>query len=70
MYFNLIYRNSKKNYKENGIYFFTLLIAIISFYILLSLNQQDVIVFLRKMESDALNKLFMLIRAVYIVSLC
>lgn len=69
MYFNLIYRNSKKNYKENGIYFFTLLIAIISFYILLSLNQQDVIVFLRKMESDALNKLFMLIRAVYIVSL-
>lgn len=69
MYFNLIYRNSKKNYKENGIYFFTLLIAIISFYILLSLNQQDVIVFLRKMESDALKKLFMLIRAVYIVSL-
>lgn len=69
MYFSLILRNSKKNYKENGIYFFTLLIAIISFYILLSLNQQDVIIFLKKMESDALNKLFMLIRAVYIVSL-
>lgn len=69
MYFNLIYRNSKKSYKENGIYFFTLLIAIISFYVLLSLNQQDVIVFLKDLESDALKKLFIMIQAIYIVSL-
>lgn len=69
MFFNLIYRNSKKSYKENGIYFFTLLIAIISFYVLLSLNQQDVIIFLKKMESDAVKKLFIIVESVYITSL-
>lgn len=38
-----------------------LLIAIIAFYIILSLSRQDIMLFLREMESDAVNRLLSLI---------
>ncbi len=65
MFFKLILRNSKRDRKENGLFFTSLLISILAFYIILALPSQDVMVFLTKMESDAVNKLMMLIPAFF-----
>lgn len=65
MFFQLVNRNSRRSRKENGLFFTSLLIAIIAFYMILSLSQQDVILFLRKMESDAVNRLLSLIPVFY-----
>lgn len=65
MFFKLISRNSKRNRKENGLFFSSLLVSIIAFYIILSLPKQDVMIFLTRMESNAVNKLMMLIPAFF-----
>ncbi len=65
MFFKLISRNSKRNRKENGLFFSSLLISIIAFYIILSLPKQDVMIFLTRMESYAVNKLMMMIPAFF-----
>lgn len=65
MFFNLVFRNAKRARKENLIFFFTLVIAIASFYIILSLEQQSVMQFLKTMESDAVNSLFNLMPILY-----
>lgn len=69
MFFKLIIRNSRRNRKENGLFFTTLLAAIIAFYIILSLSRQDVMIFLREMESDAVNRLLTLIPVFYVMTL-
>lgn len=69
MFYKLVARNSKRSRKENGLFFSSLLISIIAFYIILSLSQQDVMYFLRKMESDAVNKLLTIIPAFFCVTL-
>lgn len=61
MFFKLIRKNSKRNRKENGLFFSSLVISIVAFYIILSLSSQDVMVFLKKMESDAVDRLFQII---------
>lgn len=63
MFFPLISRNSKRNRK--GLFFSSLLISIIAFYIILSLPQQDVMIFLTKMESDAVDRLIGMIPIFY-----
>ncbi len=57
MFFNLAYRNAKRSRKENLIYFLTLVVAVASFYVILSLREQDVIRFLGEIESEAVSKL-------------
>lgn len=57
MFFKLITRNSRRSRKENGLFFASLLVSIIAFYIILALPRQDVMAFLAKMESDAVNRL-------------
>ena len=52
MFFELITRNSRRSRKENGLFFTTLLVSVIAFYIILSLSHQDVMLFLKTMESD------------------
>lgn len=42
MFFNLAWRNSKRNRSENLIYFLTMVTAVATFYIVLSLGSQDV----------------------------
>lgn len=69
MFFNLVKRNSKQNRKENGLFFVSLIVSIIGFYIILSLENQDVIIFLKTMESDAVNRLLILTPVLYAVSL-
>ena len=65
MFFKLVSRNSKRDRKENGLFFGSLLVSIVAFYIILSLSRQDVMVFLSKMESDAVDKLLAMIPAFY-----
>ncbi|AKL96594.1 ABC-type antimicrobial peptide transport system, permease component [Clostridium aceticum] len=69
MFSSLIYRNAKRSRKENLIYFATLVTAIASFYIILSLGRQDVILFLREFESDSIDKLLALMPIVYLFAL-
>lgn len=69
MFFKQIRRSAARNRKGNGLYFASLVIAIVAFYTLLSLGSQDVMKFLRTVESDAVGKLLMLLPIVYGVSL-
>ena len=69
MYFEQIRKNARKNRKDNGLFFSSLIIAIVSFYALLSVEKHDIVRFLWSMERDALNKVLNLIPAVYVVSL-
>ena len=65
MFSELVKRNSRRSRRENGLFFASLLIAIIAFYIILSLSHQDVIVFLQRMESNAVNHLLSLVPVLY-----
>ncbi len=58
-------RNSRRSRKENGLFFSSLVISIVAFYMILSISTQDVMLFLQKMESDAVDKLLLLIPAFY-----
>lgn len=69
MFFDLVKRNSRRERRENGLYFSSMLLSIILFYILLALSQQDVMFFLQKMESDAVKKLLTLIPVFYCMTL-
>ena len=69
MFFKLIRKNSKRSRKENGLFFSSLVISIVAFYIILSLSSQDVMVFLKKMESDAVDRLFQIIPAFFVMTL-
>lgn len=57
MFFNLAWRNAKRSRNENLIYFLTMVTAVATFYIVLSLGEQDVIRFLREIESKAVSRL-------------
>lgn len=69
MFFKQVRRNAAKNRKGNGLFFGSLVIAIVAFYTLLSLGEQDVMRYLATIESDAVRKLMMLLPVVYAVSL-
>lgn len=69
MFFKQVWRNSAKNRKGNGLFFGSLVIAIVAFYTLLSLGEQDVMRYLATVESDAVGKLMNLLPVVYMVSL-
>ncbi|GIN72941.1 hypothetical protein J14TS2_34160 [Bacillus sp. J14TS2] len=69
MFSKLIYRNAKRSRKENVIYFATLVTAVASFYIILSLGRQDIILFLKEFESDAIDKLLAQMPIVYLFAL-
>lgn len=65
MFFNLVRKNSRRSRKENGLFYASLVISIIAFYIILSLEQQDVMIFLKTMESQAVSKLMNLVPLLY-----
>ena len=65
MFSKLISLNSRRNRKENGLFFSSLLISIIAFYMILSLSHQDVMLFLTQVESHAVDKLMTIIPAFY-----
>ena len=69
MFFDFIKRNSRKVRKENGVYFASLVISIVAFYVILSLGEQDVILYLETVESDAVERLLLMIPILYAVSL-
>ena len=69
MFSELVARNSRRSRRENGLFFTSLLISIIAFYIILSLSHQDVMVFLQRMESNAVNRLLLLVPVLYALTL-
>lgn len=69
MFFSQMKRNAAKNRKNNGLFFGSLVIAVVAFYTLLSMDKQDVMRFLKTVESDAVSRLLRLIPVVYVVSL-
>lgn len=69
MFFDLVRKNSRRSRKENGLFFVSLLIVIVAFYMILSLSRLDVMIFLKKMESDAVNKLLLMIPVFYGITL-
>lgn len=69
MFFNFVKRNSRKTRKENGVYFASLVVSIIAFYVILSLGEQDVMIYLQTVESDAVERLLLMIPVLYGVSL-
>lgn len=69
MFFDFIKRNSRKTRKENGVYFASLVISIVAFYVILSLGEQDVMVYLQTVESNAVERLLLMIPVFYAVSL-
>ncbi|WP_313132364.1 FtsX-like permease family protein [Anaerocolumna sp.] len=69
MFFDLVRRNSKRNRREDGLFFSSLLAAVVAFYIILSLPNQGVMGFLKEMESGAVDRLLSLIPAFYMVTL-
>lgn len=69
MFYRLASRNSSRNRRENGLFFSSMLISIAAFYIILSLPNQDVVVFLSEMESEAVDRLMTMIPVFYGVML-
>lgn len=69
MFFKQVRRNAARNRRGNGLFFGSLIIAVVAFYTLLSLGEQDVMKFLSTIESDAVRKLMRLVPFVYVVSL-
>lgn len=65
MFSELVARNSRRSRRENGLFFTSLLISIVAFYIILSLSHQDVMVFLQRMESSAVDRLLSLVPVLY-----
>lgn len=48
MFSELIRRNSKRNRQENTLYFVTMILTVAAFYIILALDHQDVMIFLKR----------------------
>lgn len=69
MFYKLVLQNAKRSRQENLIYFGTLITAVASFYMVLSLERQDVVLFLKDFESDAVDKLFSLMPILYLFAL-
>ena len=69
MFYNLVFRNSRRSRKENGLFFSSLVISIVAFYMILSISSQDVMIFLKKMESAAIEKLLGIIPTFYFMTL-
>ena len=65
MFSKMVFRNSVRSHKENALFMSSLIISIIAFYVVLSLSSQDVMRFLKTLESDAIRKLFAMIGVLY-----
>ena len=63
MFFRLVRKNGRKTRRENGIFFVSLIGSIHAFFIFLFLENQDVLVFLKTMDSDAVKQLLQLLPA-------
>lgn len=56
MLFKLAFRNVRRSIKQYLLYFVTLVLAIMVFYIFNAIETQQVILFLKKLEGDAVNQ--------------
>ena len=69
MFFKLVLRNSRRSGRENLLFMSSLIISVISFYVVLSLGDQDIVRYLKMTEQDAVEKLIAMIAALYTFTL-
>lgn len=69
MFYKIALRNAKRNINQYLIYFMTLIMAAASFYVVLSIEAQDVMRFLKTFESDAVGKLLIYIQIIFFACL-
>ena len=69
MFSKLVSRNSKEIEKITACISVLWFCLLSPFYIILSLSHQDVMHFLKQIESDAVNKLFSMIPILYVATL-
>ena len=69
MFSKLVSRNSKRDRKNKRLVFQFYGSVYYLLYIILSLSHQDVMHFLKQIESDAVNKLFSMIPILYVATL-
>ena len=69
MFFDIARRNARRSRRRYLIHFVTLVVAIVAFVIILALDSQEVIRFLRSFEGDAVQRLLRMLPLVYIFSL-
>lgn len=69
MFRKLVARNSRRDRTDHRLFFLSMVISVIAFYIILSLSHQDVMLFLKKMESDAVKRLLSIVPVFYAASL-
>ena len=65
MFSKMVFRNSVRSHRENALFMSSLIISIIAFYVVLSLSSQDVMRYLKTLESEAIQKLFAMIGVLY-----
>lgn len=65
MFYKISLRNAKRNISQYLIYFITLVIAAACFYVVLAIESQDVIRFLKTFESHGVNKLLLYIQIIF-----
>ena len=54
-----LFRHHFADGDQNTLYFVTMILTVAAFYIILALDHQDVMIFLKEMERDAVNKLLL-----------
>lgn len=69
MFFKLVEKNSRRMRKDNGLLFLSLIISIVAFYVILSLENQGIVQFLKTVENDAVQKLLRMIPVLYVFTL-
>lgn len=69
MFTELIARNSRRHLRGNLLYYSAMILSVIAFYIILSLDNQDVMRFLRTMESESVDRLLLIVPVFYVGTL-
>ncbi len=69
MLFKIIKENASRNRKSNKLFFISLVIQIVAFYLILSLENQSVVKLLNQIETYAVSKFFSLLPSIYFTSL-
>lgn len=64
MLFKLAFRNVRRSIRQYLLYFVTLVLAIMVFYIFNAIETQQVILFLKRLEGDAVSKFLMMLNYV------
>lgn len=69
MFFNVLRRSGRRRRREQGLFYASLVTAVVAFYTLLTFKDMDVLRFLKTLESGAVNNLLSIIPILFGVSI-